>query len=164
MQLKAAIQAHTNQVNRCANGHDVDRHLYALYCLWSKYHAKSHTRHVGADKLKRAKTISDLHSESEVTGSSAAAAADHTEPRSSTESRSSTEPKSSAGFLSLFGGGKDKSKASRQQPPTTAPKRSAQEFLAGMDLEQPELAERAGTLKMDVDMARADDDDEAGGL
>jgi hypothetical protein len=156
MQLKAAIQAHTNQVNRCANGHDVDRHLYALYCLWSKYHAKSHTRHVGADKLKKAKTISDLNSESDVTGNSVADRGHSMAVQ--TESRSSTESKSSAGFLSLFGGGKDKSKPSQ---PTTAPKRSAQEFLAGMDLEQPELAERACT-KMDVDMGTADDETAGG--
>ena len=97
MQLRAAIKAHTNQVKRCATGNDVDRHLYALYCLWSKYHAKSHTRHVDAKKhLQKRKAISDLQS-----GGSVAATSERTELDSG--AGASAEANSSRGGGSLWG-------------------------------------------------------------
>jgi len=95
--LRAAIKAHTNQVKRCATGNDVDRHLYALYCLWSKYHAKSHTRHVDAKKhLQKRKAISDLQS-----GGSVAATSERTELDSG--AGASAEANSSRGGGGAYG-------------------------------------------------------------
>lgn len=39
--LSDACVKHSEQTRRCSNGHGVDRHLYALFCIWKRYVADS---------------------------------------------------------------------------------------------------------------------------
>lgn len=41
--LSDACVKHSEQTRRCSAGHGVDRHLYALFCIWKRYVAESET-------------------------------------------------------------------------------------------------------------------------
>lgn len=56
--LSDACVKHSEQTKRCSNGHGVDRHLYALFCIWKRYVAESEAG-FGATDMSNEDTITN---------------------------------------------------------------------------------------------------------
>ncbi|CAH2351090.1 putative mitochondrial carnitine O-acetyltransferase [[Candida] railenensis] len=61
--LSGACNKHSDQTKQAASGHGVDRHLYALFCIWKRYvsEAEEHEEEMSATALKGEDSISTIN-------------------------------------------------------------------------------------------------------
>lgn len=63
--LSEACKKHSEQTKRCSNGEGIDRHLFALFCIWKRYVSGDLLMEPEATAMKQEDTIvADEHSDS----------------------------------------------------------------------------------------------------
>lgn len=55
--LSDACKKHSEQTKRCTNGEGIDRHLFALFCVWKRYVSGELPNEYGATSMKEDDTI-----------------------------------------------------------------------------------------------------------